>query len=70
MAVNTDEYIAISGHTVYVSENIEAIIKDIAVDVMLAANAAKEAALRIILPGNNNSRASEVITKAIEWIQV
>ena len=70
MAVHIDEYIAISGHTVYVSENKEAMIKDIVVDVMLAVHAAKETVLRIILSGNNNSRASEVIIKAEEWIQV
>ena len=66
MAVHIDGYIAISGRTVYVTENHDAKIKDRAADVMLAAHAAKEAALRTILPGNKNSQVSEVITKAAE----
>ena len=66
LAAHIDGYIAISGHTVYVTANQEAKIQGRAADVMLAAHAAKEAALRTILPGNKNSQVSEVINKAAE----
>lgn len=66
LAVHIDGYIAISGHTVYVTADPAAKIKDRVADVMLAAHAAKEAALRTILPGNKNSQVTEVISKAAE----
>jgi curved DNA binding protein len=66
LAVHIDGYIAISGHTVFVTADPTAKATGRAADVMLAAHAAKEAALRTILPGNKNSQVTEVVNKAAE----
>lgn len=66
LAVHIDGFIGISGHTVYVTANKEEKIKGRAADVMLAAHAAKEIALRTILPGNKNIQVTEAINKAVE----
>ena len=66
LGAQIDGYIAISGHTVVVSENKEATISGRTADVVLAARAAKEAALRTILAGNKNSQVTEVINNTAE----
>lgn len=66
LAVHIDGYIAISGHTVYVTANKDEKVKGRAADVILAAHAAKEAALRTIVPGNKNHQVTEVINKVVE----
>lgn len=66
LAAHIDGFIAISGTTVYVSESKDTKIKGRAADVMLAAHAVKEAALRTILPGNKNHQVTEVMNKVAE----
>lgn len=66
LAAHIDGFIAISGHTVYVSADKDSKITGRAADVMLAAHAAKEAALRTILAGNKNQQVTEVINKTAE----
>jgi curved DNA binding protein len=65
LGVHIDGYIAISGHTVFVSANNDKITGR-AADVMLAAHEAKEAALRTLLAGNKNTQVTEVINKVAE----
>lgn len=66
LAVHIDGYIAISGHTVYVSGDKDAKVTGRAADVMLAAYKAKEAALRTIVAGKKNSDVTKVINKVAE----
>jgi curved DNA binding protein len=66
LGVHIDGYIAISGHTVFVSADKNAKVTGRAADIMLAAHAAKEAALRTILAGNKNTQVTEVVNQAAE----
>lgn len=66
LGVHIDGYIAISGHTVFVTANKEAKVTGRAADIMLAVHAAKEAALRTIIAGNKNTQVTEVINQAAE----
>jgi len=61
LGVHIDGYIAISGHTIVVTAKPEEKVKGKAADVILAAHAAKEAALRTLLAGNKNTQVTEVI---------
>lgn len=66
LGVHIDGYIAISGHTVNVSGDKDAKVSGRAADVILAAHAAKEAALRTIVSGNKNTQVTEVVNKTVE----
>lgn len=66
LAAHIDGYIAITGHTIYVTSKPDEKPTGKAANVMLAAHAAKEAALRTIIPGNKNNQVTEVINKAAE----
>lgn len=66
LGVQIDGYIAISGHTHVVAADAATKVSGRAADVILAAHAAKEAALRTMLPGNKNTQVTEVINKTVE----
>jgi len=66
LGVHIDGYIAITGHTIYVTEDKATKVTGRAADVILASKAAKEAVLRTILAGNKNTQVTEVINKAVE----
>jgi curved DNA binding protein len=66
LAVHIDGYIALSGHTVFVTEKKDEKVTGRAADVIQAAYQIKEAALRTIIPGNKNSQVTQVINKVAE----
>lgn len=66
LAVHIDGYIALSGHTVVISADKTKKVTGRAADIIRATHAAKEAALRTILPGKKNSDVTEVINKVAE----
>lgn len=66
LAVHIDGYIALSGHTVFVTANKDQKVTGRAADVMQAVYQAKEAALRTIIAGNKNNQVTEVINKVAE----
>jgi len=66
LAVHIDGYIAMSGYNVHITANPDEKVKGRAADAMLAAHAAKEAALRTILAGNTNKQVTQVINKVAE----
>ena len=66
LGVHIDGYIAGAGHAIFVTENKSSKVSGRAADVILAVNAAKEAALRTMLAGNKNTQVTEVINKAAE----
>merc|ERR1712048_26668 len=62
LGVHIDGYIAVVAHTVFLSEEK----KGKAVDAMLAAHYCAEAALRLVAPGVENTKVTDVVTKISE----
>jgi len=62
LGVHIDGYIAVVAHTVFLNEEK----KGKAVDAMLAAHYCAEAALRLVAPGVENTKVTDVVTKISE----
>jgi len=62
LGVHVDGYIAVVAHTVILSEAK----KSRAADALLAAHYCAEAALRLVKPGNENTKVTDVVTKISE----
>lgn len=62
LGVHVDGYIAVVAHTVVLSENK----KSRAIDALLAAHYCAEAALRLVKPGVENTKVTDVVTKISE----
>lgn len=62
LGVHIDGYIAVVAHTVFMSEEK----KGKAVDAMLAAHYCAEAALRLVAPGIENTKVTDVVSKISE----
>merc|ERR1712131_160521 len=62
LGVHIDGYIAVVAHTVFLSEEK----KGKAVDAMLAAHYCAEAALRLVAPGVENTKVTDVVSKISE----
>jgi len=62
LGVHIDGYIAVVAHTVFMSESKKAK----AVDAMLAAHYCAEAALRLVAPGIENTKVTDVVSKISE----
>jgi curved DNA binding protein len=61
LGVHIDGYIAISGHTIFVTANADQKATGKAAAVIKAAHDAKEAALRTLLAGNKNTQVTDVM---------
>lgn len=67
LGVHIDSYIAVVAHTAVVAgESGEEVITGPAADVLAAAYAAAEAALRVIKPGAKNSEVTKVVGEVCE----
>jgi curved DNA binding protein len=62
LGVHVDGYIAVVAHTVVLSESK----KSRAIDALLAAHYCAEAALRLVKPGVENTKVTDVVTKISE----
>lgn len=62
LGVHVDGYIAVVAHTVILSESK----KSRAIDALLAAHYCAEAALRLVKPGVENTKVTDVVTKISE----
>jgi len=62
LGVHIDGYIAVVAHTVFLSKEK----KHKAIDAMLAAHYCAEAALRLVSPGTENTKVTDVVSKISE----
>jgi len=66
IGAHVDGYIACAAHTVVVGASKEQPVTGFKADVMIAANKALEAALRLVKPGNENWAVTDGIQKVVE----
>lgn len=66
MGAHVDGFVAVVAHTLIVGLSKDSKVKGRKADVMMAAHYASEAALRLVVPGNENNTVTDAIQKIAE----
>jgi len=66
LGAHVDGYVAVAAHSVIIGASKESPVTGRKADVMIAAQKALEAALRLVRPGNTNFSATDGIQKVVE----